>query len=48
MGIYLRPKAFAERFAFVSELFPLLSERRKVKAGALSGGERQMVAMGRA
>ena len=48
MGIYLRPKSFAERFAFVSDLFPLLSERRKVKAGALSGGERQMVAMGRA
>ena len=48
MGIYLRPKKFHERFEFVSELFPLLSERRKVKAGALSGGERQMVAMGRA
>ncbi|EOM78537.1 ABC transporter ATP-binding protein [Rhodococcus rhodnii] len=48
MGMYLRPKKFAERFAFVSELFPLLSERRGVKAGALSGGERQMVAMGRA
>ncbi len=48
MGIYLRPKKFAERFDFVSELFPLLSDRRKVKAGSLSGGERQMVAMGRA
>lgn len=48
MGIYLRPKQFTERFAVVSELFPLLAERRKVKAGALSGGERQMVAMGRA
>lgn len=48
MGIYLRPKKFSERFDFVSELFPLLAERRKVKAGALSGGERQMVAMGRA
>jgi branched-chain amino acid transport system ATP-binding protein len=48
MGIYLRRSKFAERFDFVSELFPLLSERRKVKAGALSGGERQMVAMGRA
>ncbi|OZD13299.1 ABC transporter ATP-binding protein [Rhodococcus sp. 06-156-3C] len=48
MGIYLRPKKFAERFDFVSELFPLLGERKKVKAGALSGGERQMVAMGRA
>ena len=48
MGMYLRPKIFAERFAFVGDLFPLLVERRKVKAGALSGGERQMVAMGRA
>ncbi|MEO9330030.1 ABC transporter ATP-binding protein [Gordonia aurantiaca] len=48
MGVYLRPKTFAQRFEFVSELFPLLAERRKVKAGALSGGERQMVAMGRA
>ena len=48
MGIYLRRSKFAERFDFVSELFPLLSERRQVKAGALSGGERQMVAMGRA
>ncbi|MGU3294849.1 ABC transporter ATP-binding protein [Williamsia sp. M5A3_1d] len=48
MGIYLRPKKFAERFEVVADLFPLLSERRKVKAGSLSGGERQMVAMGRA
>ena len=48
MGVYLRRKKFAERFALVSELFPLLAERRRVKAGALSGGERQMVAMGRA
>jgi branched-chain amino acid transport system ATP-binding protein len=48
MGMYLRPKLFAERFAFVGDLFPLLVERKKVKAGALSGGERQMVAMGRA
>ena len=48
MGIYLRPKQFGEQFDRVSTLFPLLGERRKVKAGALSGGERQMVAMGRA
>ena len=48
MGIYLRPKQFSEQFDRVSTLFPLLGERRKVKAGALSGGERQMVAMGRA
>ncbi|TDC46052.1 ABC transporter ATP-binding protein [Actinomadura sp. KC345] len=48
MGLYLRPKLWNERFAFVCEVFPLLGERRKQKAGALSGGERQMVAMGRA
>ncbi|GAA4750585.1 ABC transporter ATP-binding protein [Modestobacter marinus] len=48
MGVYLRPKTFKERFDYVAELFPLLGDRRKGKAGALSGGERQMVAMGRA
>ncbi len=48
MGLYLAPKAFKERFAHVAELFPLLGARRKQRAGALSGGERQMVAMGRA
>ncbi|MFG2086042.1 MULTISPECIES: ABC transporter ATP-binding protein [unclassified Spirillospora] len=48
MGLYLRPKMWNERFTFVCEMFPLLGERRKQKAGALSGGERQMVAMGRA
>jgi branched-chain amino acid transport system ATP-binding protein len=48
MGAYLRPRTFATRFETVCGLFPLLGERRKTKAGALSGGERQMVAMGRA
>ena len=48
MGLYLRPKAFDERLAFVADLFPLLGQRRKQRAGSLSGGERQMVAMGRA
>ena len=48
MGLYLRPKRWDERFAFVAELFPLLRDRRKQRAGSLSGGERQMVAMGRA
>lgn len=48
MGIYLRPKTWAERYAFVCDLFPLLKERGKQRAGSLSGGERQMVAMGRA
>ncbi|MGH3320103.1 MAG: ABC transporter ATP-binding protein [Streptosporangiaceae bacterium] len=48
MGVYLRPKRFAERFDVVAALFPLLAERRRQKAGSLSGGERQMLAMGRA
>jgi ABC-type branched-subunit amino acid transport system ATPase component len=48
MGVYLAPKTFAERFAFVTDLFPVLGDRRKQRAGSLSGGERQMVAMGRA
>ena len=48
MGTFLRPKRFRERFDFVAELFPALAERRRQRAGSLSGGERQMVAMGRA
>ena len=48
MGAFLRPRAFSERFDVVAGLFPLLADRRKAKAGSLSGGERQMVAMGRA
>ena len=48
MGLYLRPKDFQERFEFVADLWPLLAQRRKQRAGGLSGGERQMVAMSRA
>jgi branched-chain amino acid transport system ATP-binding protein len=48
MGLYLDPKRFVERIDVVFELFPLLATRRKQRAGSLSGGERQMVAMGRA
>ncbi|MFD7078371.1 ABC transporter ATP-binding protein [Nocardioides sp. NPDC059952] len=48
MGCYQAPKKFAERFEFVTGIFPALGERRKQRAGGLSGGERQMVAMGRA
>jgi len=48
MGLYLAPKRFDERFDFVTDLFPMLGKRRKQRAGSLSGGERQMVAMGRA
>jgi ABC-type branched-subunit amino acid transport system ATPase component len=48
MGVYQRPKSFKKRFEFVGELFPALIDRRNQRAGSLSGGERQMVAMGRA
>ncbi|GAA0412870.1 ABC transporter ATP-binding protein [Acrocarpospora corrugata] len=48
MGAFQTPKKFRERFDFVCEIFPALRERRKQRAGSLSGGERQMVAMGRA
>lgn len=48
MGAYQRPESFGERFDFVTSLFPTLGNRRKQRAGSLSGGERQMVAMGRA
>ncbi len=49
MGAYLRPKAdLKAEFERVYSLFPLLYERRSQLAGTLSGGEQQMVAMGRA
>jgi len=48
MGCYQDRHRFTERFDFVTDLFPTLGERRKQRAGSLSGGERQMVAMGRA
>jgi ABC-type branched-subunit amino acid transport system ATPase component/ABC-type branched-subunit amino acid transport system permease subunit len=38
----------ADDIAYVYELFPVLGERRKQAAGTLSGGERQMLAIGRA
>ena len=38
----------AERFDYVYALFPRLAERRKQFAGTLSGGEQQMLAIGRA
>jgi ABC-type branched-subunit amino acid transport system ATPase component len=48
MGSYQKPKMFKERLDFVTDLFPELGKRLKQRAGALSGGERQMVAMSRA
>lgn len=48
MGCYLKPSVFKSRFEYVASMFPKLGERAGQRAGALSGGERQMVAMGRA
>ena len=48
MGAYLRSDDLTDDFARVYELFPLLYERREQLAGTLSGGEQQMLAMGRA
>ena len=48
MGAYLHGGGTKQDFDRVYELFPLLYERRAQLAGTLSGGEQQMVAMGRA
>ncbi len=48
MGAYLNGGGRKEDFDRVYTLFPLLHERRSQLAGTLSGGEQQMVAMGRA
>src|SRR5204863_77178 len=48
MGAYLKGGGTKEDFERVYSLFPLLHERRGQLAGTLSGGEQQMVAMGRA
>ncbi|MFU8946058.1 ABC transporter ATP-binding protein [Mycetocola zhadangensis] len=48
MGLFQKPKIYAERLEFVTGIFAELGKRLKQRAGSLSGGERQMVAMSRA
>ena len=48
MGVYQKPDRYAEGLELVTSLFAELGARLKQRAGSLSGGERQMVAMGRA
>jgi branched-chain amino acid transport system ATP-binding protein len=52
LGSYTRykrsDKAYADQLDVVYDLFPRLRERRMQAAGTMSGGERQMVALGRA
>jgi len=48
MGAFVRTDDYRDRLQEVYDLFPLLKDRRNQKVGSLSGGQRQMVAMGRA
>jgi ABC-type branched-subunit amino acid transport system ATPase component len=48
MGAFIRNDDYTQRLEEVLDLFPVLRERRKQKVKQLSGGQRQMVAMGRA
>lgn len=48
MGAFIRTDHYDQRLEQVYDLFPILGERKKAKVGQLSGGQRQMVAMGRA
>jgi branched-chain amino acid transport system ATP-binding protein len=48
MGAYQHPKSYESQRDKIFELFPVLKDRKHQRAGSLSGGERQMVAMARA
>ncbi len=48
LGAYARPEGARQRLEMVFELFPRLAERRGQRAGTLSGGEQQMLAIARA
>ena len=48
MGAFVRTDDYRDRLQEMYDLFPLLKDRRNQKVGNLSGGQRQMVAMGRA
>ncbi len=47
MGAFTRRDDFSDTLAMVYDMFPPVKEKRHQKAGELSGGQRQMVAMGR-
>lgn len=48
MGAFTRRDDFKGTMDWVYQMFPVLAEKRRQPAGELSGGQRQMVAMGRA
>lgn len=48
MGAFIHKGPLKELKQYVYDMFPILAQRRRQAAGTLSGGERQMLAMGRA
>ena len=48
MGAFVRPGDFRPRLRGIYDMFPPLAEKRRQPAGQLSGGQRQMVAIGKA
>ena len=48
MGAYIYDEVPGERLADVFERFPILEERQRQRAGTMSGGQQQMLAMGSA
>lgn len=48
MGAFIRTDDFSDTLTSIYDMFPPLKEKRRQHAGELSGGQRQMVAMGRA
>lgn len=47
MGAHVRPKGFRRNLDRIFGIFPILAEKRNDAAGSLSGGQQQMVAIGR-
>ncbi len=48
MGAFIREDDYSDTLTWIYDMFPPLKEKRNQDAGELSGGQRQMVAMGRA
>lgn len=48
MGAFIREDDYSDTLTWIYDMFPPLKEKREQDAGELSGGQRQMVAMGRA
>jgi ABC-type branched-subunit amino acid transport system ATPase component len=48
LGAYLSRKDFDDRLGQIFDWFPILEKRKRQSAGTMSGGERQMLALGRA